>query len=77
MSIGSAVVHVTCDHCTRYDGNDATVIDLMPLARRGEWDERDVRGKLLRDGWEVDASGMCTCPECIEDAAEDEEGESA
>lgn len=76
MSIGSATVRVTCDHCTRFDGNDAEVIELTALAHHGAWDDRNVKPGLVADGWEVDASGMCTCPECLAEEEADEEAET-
>lgn len=46
--IQSATISVECDSC-----GELTSYKLTKLAIAGEWDERNLRDDMKRDGWEI------------------------
>jgi hypothetical protein len=64
MSRTDAYVRVTCDECGEEDE-----IELWPLARRGNWDERGVDAQLEAWGWVKDGE-KDICEICVQEREE-------
>ena len=62
--IAGATVMVECDKC--FDNTED--IGLTPLSS-GNWDERNVRRKLISLGWTFDGDEQTHCPDCSDEPA--------
>ena len=61
--IGDPTITVECDKC-----GDCDEVGLTPL-NRGNWDDRNVRRKLISSGWTIDDDDKTYCTECSEESA--------
>lgn len=57
--ISDPTVLVECDKC--FSNNEE--IGLTPLSR-GNWDDRNVRQKIISFGWTMDGDDQTYCPDC-------------
>lgn len=58
MGILSPYIHVECDRCEEVtDGMELTAL------AGGDWDARNIKPTLIRQGWKVDGD-ITICPEC-------------
>lgn len=67
MSLSDAYVRAACDKC----GYEEEV-ELTALAMHGSYDMRNVNAALRRDRWTADGDRHI-CPECVENALDEEE----
>jgi hypothetical protein len=66
MSVSDAYARAYCDKC-----DYSEEVDLTALARRNEYDMRNVAGDLRQNGWTVsDDFTVTICDSCTEEATE-------